>query len=277
MKVAASGIEKLIRLLDIVPLGSDVYVARSELPPSRPTPFGGELMAQSLRAAAATTDGALFPHSLHASFLRAGDAGQDLLIQVERLGDGRSFSRRQVTARQGDRVLLTMTASFQRDEPSAEFQVPAPTVAAPPGDDFVSDVDGNGVVLGLDMIDRSREGVPPDQAVYLAWVRSQGELPSDRILHSCIMAYLSDMGAPAIAATAIGLRAGGPDSSPAGSARTTSLDHAMWFHRPGRCDDWLLVSAVPLSTVGSRGLMLGSLHDRSGRHLASFTQEMLIR
>jgi acyl-CoA thioesterase-2 len=91
------------------------------------------------------------------------------------------------------------------------------------------------------------------------------------------MAFMSDCGAPGVAAWAIGLAAGGPDGSRDGTPMTTSLDHAMWFHRPGLCDDWVLVSAVPLSTAGSRGLILGSVHDRDGRHLASFTQEMLIR
>jgi acyl-CoA thioesterase-2 len=90
------------------------------------------------------------------------------------------------------------------------------------------------------------------------------------------MAYLSDAGAPAVAASAIGIHAGGPDRED-GSVMTTSLDHAMWFHRPGRADDWLLIRGTSMSTAGSRGLVLGSICDRAGRHLATFTQEMLIR
>ena len=128
-------------------------------------------------------------------------------------------------------------------------------------------------MLGIDIVEIGE----PGDARYLAWARSQQALPADRVLHAAALAFMSDCGAPGVAAWAIGLAAGGPDGSRDGTPMTTSLDHAMWFHRPGRCDDWVLVSAVPLSTAGSRGLILGSVHDREGRHLASFTQEMLIR
>jgi acyl-CoA thioesterase II len=264
----------LTDLVEVEAIGPDRYRAVTDSPLTRPTLFGGALVAQALRAAAASTDPEKHPHSLHATFVRAGRAGHGVELAVARTRDGRSFSTRQVTVSQGERVVMTMTASFHRDEPSPEYQRPAGP-AGPAGPVDPADRPRR-AMLGIDIVEVV-ETVEPGEARYLAWARSQQLLPADRVLHACTMAYMSDCGAPGVAAWAVGLAAGGPDGSRDGTPMTTSLDHAMWFHRPGRCDDWVLVSAVPLSTAGSRGLILGSVHDRGGRHLASFTQEMLIR
>jgi acyl-CoA thioesterase-2 len=264
----------LTDLVEVDALGSDRYRAVTDSPLSRPTLFGGALVAQALRAAAASTDPGKHPHSLHATFVRAGQAGNGVEFQVERTRDGRSFSTRHVTVSQGERVLATITASFHRDEPSPDYQAPADGPMPCPDDEILAARASAGrSALGIDIVDVSEPGQPR----YLAWARSQQPLPADRVLHACAMAFASDSGAPGVAATAIGLRAGGPDRQDGDAPMTTSLDHAIWFHRAGRCDDWFLVSAVPLSTAGSRGLVLGSLRDRNGRYLASFTQEMLIR
>jgi acyl-CoA thioesterase II len=279
----------LTDLVEVDALGADRYRAVTDSPLSRPTLFGGALVAQALRAAAASTDPEKHPHSVHATFVRAGQAGNGVEFQVTRTRDGRSFSTRQVTVSQGERVLATITASFHRDEPSPEYQPAADGPVPCPDDEVLAARASRGrSSLGIDVVDVSEPGEPR----YLAWARSQQPLPADRVLHACAMTLVSDSGAPAVAATAIGVLAGGPDVSlgarvsdkpPRGrwqhgdAPMTTSLDHAIWFHRAGRCDDWFLVSAVPLSTAGSRGLVLGSLRDRSGRHLASFTQELLIR
>jgi acyl-CoA thioesterase II len=276
-------------LVEVEALGSERYRAVTDSPLTRPTLFGGALLAQALRAAAASTDPEKHPHSLHATFVRAGQAGNGVEFQVTRTRDGRSFSTRQVTVSQGERFLATVTASFHRDEPSPEYERAADRPVPYLDDEILAARASRGPsALGIDVVDVSEPGEPR----YLAWARSQHPLPADRVLHACAMAYASDSGAPGVAATAIGLLAGGPDvplrarapdEAPRGRLRhrdasmTASLDHAIWFHRAGRCDDWFLVSAIPLSTAGSRGLVLGSLRDRSGRHLASFTQEMLIR
>jgi acyl-CoA thioesterase-2 len=268
----------LTDLVEVKAVGPDRYRAVTDSPLSRPTLFGGALVAQALRAAAASADPEKHPHSLHATFVRAGRAGRGVELAVARTRDGRSFSTREVTVSQGERVVMTMTASFHRDEPSPEYQrpadmaVPDPAGAFPPGRARPPGRSRR-AMLGIDIVEIGE----PGDTRYLAWARSRQALPADRVLHACTMAFVSDCGAPGVAAWAIGLAAGGPDGSRDGTPMTTSLDHAMWFHRPGRCDDWVLVSAVPLSTSGSRGLILGSLHDRDGRHLASFTQEMLIR
>lgn len=263
----------LTDLLEVDALGSDRYRAVTDSPLSRPTLFGGALVAQALRAAAASTDPRKYPHSLHATFLRAGHAGSGVEFRVERTRDGRSFSTRHVTASQGERVVMTMTASFHRDEPSPEYQPPAERAGPCPDDALPAGRAAKRDALGMNIVEIG----DPTEPRYLAWVRSQQALPADRVLHACAMAFASDGGAPGVAATAIGLEAGGPDRERGDAPMTTSLDHAMWFHRAGHCDDWFLVSAVPLSTAGSRGLVLGSLHDREGRRLASFVQELLIR
>jgi len=263
----------LTDLVEVEALGHDRYRAVIDSPLSRRTLFGGALVAQALRAAAASTDPEKYPHSLHANFVRAGQAGHGVEFRVARTRDGRSFSTRHVTVSQGERVVMTMTASFHRDEPSPEYQRPADGPVPFPDPHVSADRGSGRGPLGLDIVELAE----PGEARYLAWARSPQALPADRVLHACAMAFMSDSGAPGVAASAIGLQAAGPDHSGGDAPMTTSLDHAMWFHRAGRCDDWVLVSAVPLSTAGSRGLVLGAVHDRSGRHLASFTQELLIR
>jgi acyl-CoA thioesterase II len=262
----------LTDLVEVDAVGPDRYRAVTDSPLTRRTLFGGALVAQALRAAAASTDPDKHPHSLHATFVRAGQAGNGVELAVARTRDGRSFSTRHVTVSQADRVVMTMTASFHRDEPSPEYQRPADMAVPDPPGGLPADRSRRDM-LGIDVVEIGE----PGDATYLAWARSRHALPADRVLHAAAMAFMSDCGAPGVAAWAIGLAAGGPDGARGDAPMTTSLDHAMWFHRPGRCDDWVLVSAVPLSTAGSRGLILGSVHDRDGRHLASFTQEMLIR
>ncbi|MGX7677958.1 acyl-CoA thioesterase [Jatrophihabitans sp. DSM 45814] len=263
----------LVDFLDLDRVGPDHFISSKESPLSRPTLFGGALIAQALRAAAATTASEVYPNSLHATFLRAGQSGADVHHHVERTRDGRSFASRQVRVAQGERTIMTMTASFHRDEVGGEFQRRWPPTPAPPD---VRPLAPHEDALGVEVVDLTDATATAADLEYLAWARSAHPLADDRVLQCCVLAYISDTGAPAVAAAAIGVHAGGPNRE-AGSVMTTSLDHAMWFHRPGRADDWLLIRGIPVSTARSRGLVLGSMFDRSGAHLASFTQELLIR
>src|SRR5215469_2048019 len=126
----------LTDLVGVEAIGLDRYRAVTDSPLTRPTLFGGALVAQALRAAAASTDPEKHPHSLHATFVRAGRAGYGVELAVARIRDGRSFSTRQVTVSQGERVVMTMTASFHRDEPSPEYQRPADMAVPDPAGAF---------------------------------------------------------------------------------------------------------------------------------------------
>jgi acyl-CoA thioesterase-2 len=209
---------------------------------------------------------------LHANFLRAGRSDRELELRVARVRDGRAFATRQVTVAQGERVIMTMTASFHSDEPSPEYQAPAHSVPIP--DETAAGLPGG--PLGMDVVELS-PATAREAPHYLAWARAHDELPDDRVLHACVMAFLSDSGAPGVAADAIGVQAAGPDRENGPGNMTTSLDHSMWFHRAGHVDDWVLVEGIALSTAGSRGLLMGSMHDGEGRRLTTFTQELLIR
>ena len=185
----------LTDLVEVEAVGPDRYRAVTDSPLSRPTLFGGALVAQALRAAAASTDAEKHPHALHATFVRAGQAGNGVELAVARARDGRSFSTRHVTVTQGDRVVMTMTASFHRDEPSPEYQRPADMAVPDPAGAFPADRSRRDM-LGIEIVEIGE----PGDARYLAWARSQQALPADRVLHACTMAFMSDCGTPGVAA-----------------------------------------------------------------------------
>jgi acyl-CoA thioesterase-2 len=264
--------QQLLELLEVEQIGSDKFVARSPVLPNRRNIFGGQVMAQTLRAAAATVDPDRPPHSLHAYFLREGRFEEDLVLDVVRSRDGRSFSSRDVTVSQAGRPIFTMSASFHRDEPGPEYATSVREVSAP-APDRPNPLAIDGTSMGFELA----PGEPPTldhRPAYLLWARSLGAVPQDRVLHACLLAYLSDLGAGGVAASAVGYPA---PTSQNGPVQMASLDHAMWFHRPTSCDEWVLIDAAPMSVGGSRGTIVGTVHDGSGRHAASFAQELLVR
>jgi acyl-CoA thioesterase-2 len=244
----------------------------SPLLPGRRNIFGGQVMAQALRAASRTVADDRLPHSLHAYFLREGLLGPDVEFTVSLTRDGRSFSVRHVIARQADRVILTLSASFHVEEPGRELATAA-RVVTPPTEDRPSEFPETG--YGVDLRSSSgslREG---EAAARTFWARIAEPVPvADPAMNACVAAYLSDLGPGGVAATAVGLPVGLHDG---GGPIMASLDHAMWFHRPARYEDWILVDAVPMSNENSRGLIRGTLHDSTGLHVASFAQELLVR
>jgi len=227
--------------------------------------YGGQVVAQALRAAASTVEAAHEPHSLHAYFVRAGNEHQPVLYEVERVRDGRSFTTRQVVAYQAGGAILNLIASFQIDEVSEDVQsVVAPADITPP-DDSTREI--TGLFMDHRMVRYERE---PEPRV-TAWLRATDDLGDDPVTHACALAYLSDenpLGA-AIMPHSLGGRWE--------ELMTASLDHAVWFHRPVRADQWLLFDSHGHGVANSRGLAFARVFDADGRHVASITQEALVR
>ena len=196
---------------------------------------------------------------------------------MERVREGRSFTTRRVVARQHGEAIFILSASFQVDEPGPSQQVPAPDVPDP--DDLPPpDPAGAGARFDMGFDVRTVEGggafdepaprSTPLSPALTVWMRTHGPLGDDAGLHASVLAYVSDM------------RSGGAalvEGQSIADVVMASLDHSMWFHRPIRADEWMLVQVRPVSTSGARGLVLGTVHDHSGVHGLTFTQEVLTR
>ncbi|MBT9370622.1 acyl-CoA thioesterase II [Rhizobium sp. CSW-27] len=249
--------------------------------------FGGQVIAQALMAAQRTTPDDRFVHSLHAYFLLPGDPKVPIVYQVERLRDGSSFTTRRVTGIQHGRAIFAMSVSAQIEEPGYDHQTDMPAVKKP--EELMSEEDFQKVFLAQapDMVKRywgrkrpveirpvslvhyiSDEKLKPEQHM---WVRATGAVPDDRHYQAAVLAYLSDMTLLDTSLYAHGTTIFHP------AIQAASIDHAMWFHRPTRLDDWLLYSQDSPSTSGARGMTRGALYDRSGALVASVAQEGLIR
>lgn len=268
-------VDRLLGLLDVERLDRDLFRAAVPVQTHTGRLFGGQVAAQALRAATHTVETDHHPHSLHGYFLRPGSPETPVLLHVDRIRDGRSFTTRTVVAVQEGEAIFELTASFHRDEPAAEYQVPIPEEVPDPDGDFAwheSPLSKFSLASPFEM--RELPSPPPDERGLLrstrrVWLRTRGALPDDRALHACVITFVSDMGAVYAAALAQG---GG-----LGITMGASLDHAVWFHRPIRPDDWILFDLVPISNAGSRGLVHGTMHTRDGVLGASVTQEGLIR
>jgi acyl-CoA thioesterase-2 len=248
--------------------------------------FGGQVIGQALVAAARTVEGR-GAHSLHAYFMREGDPAVPIIYQVDRIRDGKSFATRRVVAIQHGAAIFSMSVSFQVDEKGLDHQIKMPDV--PPPEDLPSEEELKAAYLHnapegvrrywerprpieLRPVDLrhffSREKLEPLQYV---WVRATGALPDDPDIHRCVLAYASDMTLLDTALFAHGRMIFDPD------LQAASLDHALWFHRPFRADEWLLYAEDSPSASGARGFTRGILFSRDGRLVASVAQEGLIR
>ncbi|MFA5565768.1 MAG: acyl-CoA thioesterase domain-containing protein [Acidimicrobiia bacterium] len=260
----------LSELLDLKEDEADCFLAitPAEGPPRL---FGGQVAAQSLRAATLTVEDDRFVHSLHSYFVRPGRPGVPLRLVVERIRNGRSFSTRRVTAMQHDEAIFVLEASFHVTEDGFDWHLPAPKPEFGPDEAKPRDMFG-----GHNRKFRSRASMmfdirplypAEDFAIHPAWVRVAEPFGDDPAMHACGLTYVSDM---AIVRAAI---APGAPLSWGGA----SLDHAVWFHRPVRVDDWLLFSAEPVTNFGARGLAKGTFHNADGVLVASIAQECLLR
>lgn len=251
-----------------------------------PQVFGGQVLGQALMAAYATVE-THDVHSLHAYFLRRGDFNAPIVYHVDRARDGHSFDSRRVVAIQHGEQIFNMSASFQVREPGLDHQSPMPEVPPPealhdrgrPPSAVLARLPEKLRLLyemerpfefrAVGPEDYLREcDLPPVQHV---WLRTVGKLPDDDRLHRCLLAYVSDYN---LLNTSV--RPHGTECA-ASELVIASIDHAMWFHRPPRIDDWLLYSTDSPSASGARGFARGTLHARDGTLIASTAQEGLIR
>ncbi|MGW3246309.1 acyl-CoA thioesterase [Streptomyces sp. NPDC001070] len=241
--------------------------------------FGGQVAAQSLIAAGSTLPAPdLLVHSLHGYFIRAGRTDRPIVYEVDRTRDGSSFATRRVVAIQNGDVIFSLSASFHREEDSPEHQADAPDAPGPEGLpelwEYARARRGPSVfeaVLESRCVADPEKGLPsvgqgPRQQL---WVRTRDSLPGGPLLHACALTYFSDI---RLLATA-----GLPYADHPGERQAASLDHAVWFHRPFRADEWLLFAMESPSYASSRGLARGQFFTRDGRLVASVVQEGLYR
>jgi len=283
----SSAIQDLLAILDLEQLEVNLFRGRSPQVGWQRV-FGGQVIGQALVAACRTVDVAgRPPHSLHAYFLLAGDPKVPIIYEVDRIRDGKSFTTRRVVAIQHGEAIFTMAVSFHRDEPGMSHQAQMPAVPRPDELPDESEIKARVLPLMPDPVrryyerERPIEWRPVELDRYLGkriadgrfhvWIRATGRLPDEPAIHQCVLAYASDM---------LLL-----DSALIPHGRTVfektlmaaSLDHALWFHRPFRADEWLLYAHDSPNLSGSRGLSRGLIFARDGTLVASVAQEGLLR
>ncbi len=247
--------------------GPDTFVGESP-----PYPwgriYGGLVVAQALWAATLTVREDHLIHSLHSYFILGGDPAEPVRYEVDRLRNGRSFTTRQVTARQSGGAILTLTCSFQGHEEGPETQSP----------DFPDDVPkpdtlADGWGAGVIRRDVVACGAEPRS---MCWAKFPEPLPDDRRVHACALTYLSDLN-PMTAVAASHPRGRIREEDWTEKYMSASLDHAMWFHRPVKADRWVLIDMTGHGMLRTRGLATGPIFSAGGTHIATVAQEGLLR
>ncbi|MEO0048703.1 MAG: hypothetical protein RL556_35 [Actinomycetota bacterium] len=288
--IGQNPLEEMIATLDLKDAGGartteDIFIGPSQYMPHGRV-FGGQVLAQSLVAAERTVEDTRLPHSLHGYFLRPGDIREPITFSVDRLRDGRSFSTRRVQAFQKGEPIFSMIASFQDFDPGLSHQdafpvgIPDPETL-PSAAELIGDNPHPVAQYWAKArpFDMRHVGSPiyfnvdPDQQVphQAVWIKALGELPANDALHRAALAYASDYSilesiyrAHGIAWSHEGLK-------------SASLDHAMWFHRTPKVDEWMLYVQESPSAQGGRGLALGRIFTRNGELLATVAQEGMVR
>jgi acyl-CoA thioesterase-2 len=253
-------------MMALEPHGPDTFVATGPRYPWGGL-YGGQIIAQALRAASLTVDSGYGLHSLHAYFIRLGDAAEPIRLEVDRIRNGRSFLTRRVVARQSVGAILNMSSSFHVPEDGPEVQTEDMPPVSPP-----DELEHNS---WSPLIERRllRADIAPGRIG--AWMRLAEDLGNDPLLNACALAYLSDdLPTDAVVARH-------PNRPPRDAAArrfwSASLDHAIWFRQPMRASDWHLHDFSCRGLIGTRGLSVGSIFDRTGRHIATVSQEVLVR
>ncbi|KOV85839.1 acyl-CoA thioesterase [Nocardia sp. NRRL S-836] len=276
-----SAVDDLVALLDLERIEENIF--RGVSPAESPVRvFGGQVAGQALVAAGRTVPVERRVHSLHSYFIRPGDPRVPIVYEVDRIRDGRSFTTRRVVAVQHGKAIFALSASFQLEEQGIEHSAAMPAVPDPETLPTWAE-QAEGYLLHSSKFPRpidvryvteppweSREDGPGEPASRV-WMKADGKLPDDPMLHICVMTYASDMtlldGVLAKHGVYWGLD----------KVLGASLDHAMWFHRPFRADEWLLYDTASPSSSGNRGLATGQFFTQDGQLVATVVQEGLIR
>ncbi|MCX7063729.1 MAG: acyl-CoA thioesterase II [Proteobacteria bacterium] len=277
----------ILDLLDVERIEENLYRGRNAADSEHV--FGGQVLAQAIAAANRTIDAGRQLHSIHAYFLRPGDWNVPILYQVDRIRDGRSFTTRRIAAIQHGRAIFSMSSSWQKDEAGLEHSVPMPDVPSP--ESLRSDRDAYAEIAKsrpevkrfayrFDAIDSRQvehilmgntDAHPPYKHT---WLKTRDPLPDNPEVHLCMLAYMSDLDFMSTSMLPHGRSpSGGADRSFQGA----SLDHALWFHRPFRADEWLLFAKSSPSASGARGFVRGQFFNARGELVATAAQECLIR
>jgi acyl-CoA thioesterase-2 len=281
----SSSINYLTLLLDLESIEKNIFRGQSRDFGTSQV-FGGQVLGQALAAASRTVEGRVV-HSLHAYFLKRGDMQAPIIYDVDRARDGGSFSNRRVVAIQHGEQIFNMTASFQLPESGLEHQVAMPYVPKP---DSLKSVETLAREFTGELPPRMRRflhwdqpfemrPVDPEQFLVganrapakLLWIRTSERLPADSFLHQAVLACISDFELIGTATLPHGLHA------TRDNLQLASLDHAMWFHRPARVDEWLLFALDSPAAAGGRGLARGYIFTEDGKLVATLAQEGLIR
>lgn len=278
--------QALLQLLDLETIEINLFRGQSQDYFGKNV-FGGQVLGQALMAAGRTVPDRL-AHSLHAYFLRPGDVRVPIIYDVERVRDGSSFTTRTVKAIQHGEIIFTLTASFAKAEEGMDHQVDMPT-GYPEPEDLPSELDLRRLIaphvpeqqrpffemerpIDLRLINPVNPFKPePREPQRAHWMKSQIALPDDPFLHQCILAFASDFAFMSTAMLPHGITFMHPRFQGA------SIDHAMWFHRPFRMDEWLLYTMDAPSASASKGINRGLIFTRDGRLVASTAQEGLMR
>lgn len=281
-------VESLLNALDLTDTGArtseDIFTGQSQWMPGGRV-YGGQVLAQAVIAASRTTDEERIVHSMHGYFLRPGDVNQDITFSVDRIHDGRSFSTRRTQAYQAGVPILSMIASFQDSDDGLDHHAPMPEgypdpESLPTTAELLGHIDHPAARAWSN--DRPFDIRHVPSPIYLSvesehtatnavWIKAFGTLPDDPSLHRAALAYASDYPLLESILRKHGLAWVTPN------LKIASLDHAMWWHRPARADEWLLYVQESPSASGGRGLAQGRFYTRDGLLVASVAQEGMVR